>query len=307
MRSILLKLEDIYMNNRIFGPNNPYFCLREALKEHGISYNTADLGNEEECEKIIVYNLNSPNILYVKDCAAKGWQNKLILVLGEPPVVIKENGDIENHKYFTKIFTWDDDLVDNQKYFKYFVTQVELPYYGIELPFSEKKLCTMIVSNKMYHHPKELYSERVKAIRYFEEKVPEQFDLYGYNWDYSVKSYRGTVIGKERTFAGYKYAICYENMTGIKGLISEKIFDCFRGGCVPIYLGADNITDYIPPDTFIDKRDFGNYEDLLDYLLSIDEHRYNQYLESIAAYAHSDKFKLFGIENYVNIMLPHLI
>lgn len=307
MRSILLKTEDTYMNNRIFVPPSPCFCLREALKEHGIIYNTADLGNEEECEKILILSLNRSNLSYVKECVDKGWQNKLMLILGEPPVVIKENGDIENHVYFNKIFTWDDDLVDNQKYFKYFSPQTVIPYYGIELPFAEKKLCTMIVSNKMYHHPQELYSERLKAIRFFEEKAPEQFDLFGYRWDYTVKSYRGTVSGKERVFARYKFAVCYENMTGIKGLISEKIFDCFRGGCVPIYLGADNVTDFIPPNTFIDMRNFGSYEDLLDFLLSIDEQRYNQYIESIVAYAHSDKFKIFGVENFVNIMLPHLI
>ena len=307
MRSVLLKVDESVMNNKIFELHKPLFCLREALKERGITINTADLGNEEECEKIVVWDLNGPNLLYVRECIAKGWQEKLILMLWEGPVVLNDNWDLENHNYFAKIFTWDNDFVDNQNYLKFYWPQNELPYYGIELPYDEKKLCTMIVSNKMSHHPKEIYSERIKAIRFFEEIMPEQFDLYGLGWDYSVKSYRGKVKSKEPVYARYKFAICYENTTRVNGYITEKIFDCFRGGCVPIYLGADNVSDLIPPDTFIDRRDFGSYEELLDFLLSIDEQSYKQYIASIAAYAHSDKFKLFGIDNFVNIMLPHLI
>jgi len=306
MRSVLLKVDDIVMNDKIFSLHKPLYYLRESLKEQGISFHTADLGNEEKCEKIIVFDLNNPNLLYIRECIARGWQEKIILMLWEGPVVIAQNWELENLRCFTKLLTWDDDLVDNRKYFKFYYPQTEIPYYGIELPFIDKKLCTMIVSNKMYPHPQELYSERIQAIRYFEEMIPEQFDLYGYGWDYSIKSYRGTVKSKEHAYARYKYAICYENTTGLQGYITEKIFDCFRGGCVPVYLGADNVSHYIPPDTFIDRRNFGSYDELLDFLLSIDERRYKQYIESIAAYAHSDKFRLFGINNFVNIMLSHL-
>jgi len=307
MRSVLLKVDESVMNNKIFELHKPLFCLREALKEHGINFTTADLGHEQDSEKIIVWDLNGPNLLYVKECIARGWQQKLILLLWEVPVVLNDNWDLENHKYFAKIFTWDDDFIDNKKYLKIYCPQTELPYYGFELPYAEKKFCTMIVSNKMYHHPQELYSERIKAISFFEEKMPEQFDLYGFGWNHSVRSYRGTVLSKEQVYARYKFAICYENITKVKGCITEKIFDCFRGGCVPIYFGADNVCDSIPADTFIDRRNFGSYEELLAFLLSIDEQRYMQYIASIAAYAHSNKFKLFGIDNFVNILLPHLI
>lgn len=43
-------------------------------------------------------------------------------------------------------------------------------------------------------------------------------------------------------------------MRGEKGYITEKIFDCFFPGVIPIYWGAENVTDYIPQDTFIDRR-----------------------------------------------------
>ena len=48
------------------------------------------------------------------------------------------------------------------------------------------------------------------------------------------------------------FAICYENARDIPGYITEKIFDCFFAGCVPIYWGgAPNVTDHIPANTFI--------------------------------------------------------
>jgi hypothetical protein len=58
----------------------------------------------------------------------------------------------------------------------------------------------------------------------------------------------------------YKFSICYENARDTPGYITEKIFDCFFAGCVPIYWGANNITDHIPKECFIDKRDFEDYK-----------------------------------------------
>ena len=37
--------------------------------------------------------------------------------------------------------------------------------------------------NKKSSYVNELYSERVKAISYFEKKIPNNFDLYGSNWN----------------------------------------------------------------------------------------------------------------------------
>ena len=49
---------------------------------------------------------------------------------------------------------------------------------------------------------------------------------------------------------------CAWRIRGFAGYISEKIFDCFFAGTVPLYLGAPDIEDYIPADTFIDLRQF---------------------------------------------------
>lgn len=64
-------------------------------------------------------------------------------------------------------------------------------------------------------------------IEYLEQNDHE-FDLYGYGWEKEgFKSYKGSVKDKLEILSHYKYCVCYENMRGEKGYITEKIFDCF--------------------------------------------------------------------------------
>ena len=40
------------------------------------------------------------------------------LICAEAPTIDTNTWNENNHKYFKKIFTWDDDVIDNKKYFK---------------------------------------------------------------------------------------------------------------------------------------------------------------------------------------------
>ena len=51
-------------------------------------------------------------------------------------------------------------------------------------------------------------------------------------------------------YSQYKFIICFEN-SKTDGYITEKIFNVFLSGSIPIYDGADNIKDYINSGTFI--------------------------------------------------------
>ena len=51
-------------------------------------------------------------------------------------------------------------------------------------------------------------------------------------------------------YSQYKFIICFENST-TPGYVTEKIFNVFLSGTIPIYDGAPNITDYINPHAFI--------------------------------------------------------
>ena len=175
----------------------------------------------------------------------------------------------------------------------------------------------------------ELYTERVKAIRWFGENHPEDFDLYSIGWNKhyfkgmlsrlnrfdaltkllkpKYPSYKGSVKSKREVLQKYKFAICYENARDIPGYITEKIFDCFFAGCVPVYLGASNVTEYIPINTFIDRRNFRTYDELYSYLKNMSSKEYLNYLEAIKNFIKSDKINLFSAEHFAKRILNEIL
>jgi hypothetical protein len=115
-------------------------------------------------------------------------------------------------------------------------------------------------------------------------------------------SYKGAVKSKRNVLQKYKFAICYENARDITGYITEKIFDCFFAGCVPVYWGAPNITKYIPADTFIDKRKFRTYEQLYYYLKNMPDNEYLDYLYAIKDFVEGDTIYPFSAECFAEIL-----
>ena len=71
------------------------------------------------------------------------------------------------------------------------------------------------------------------------------------------------------------FAFCFENSDSYCGYITEKIFDAFFSGTIPIYFGAPDIQDYIPKNCYIDYRQFHSTDELVKKLKSIVEENYN--------------------------------
>lgn len=229
-------------------------------------------------------------------------KEKTVLFMWEPCVVQKEAHDPKIHACFGKIFTWDDDLVDNVKYFKFHYPVLKDRIPSI-VPFKEKKFCTLINGRLCSNHPKQLYGEREKTIRFFEDK-PGEFDLYGKFWEKrNYKNWKGAIPDKIAVLKNYKFCICYENTQGVRGYVTEKIFDCFAAGVVPVYWGASNVCDYIPADCFIDRREFKDNQELYDFLKKIPEERYVKYLDAAEAFLKSPEALLFSEDHFVETFL----
>lgn len=318
------------MNDCLYGS----YLLKKRFMENGINLSTQDINPPEE-SKFIIYS----EMPKVKDIILDG--NNYLLLL-ECEVIRPDNWDIKNHKYFKKIFTWNDDFIDDKKYFKINSPLGRPPLY-LDFDMNKKgKFCVMIASHKFSNHPLELYSERLKTIRWFEKHHPNDFDLYGMGWDefrfkgrlsrynyminrfkaypiahvllrglnFFVKypSYRGIIDNKRETLQRYKFAICYENARDIPGYITpDKIFECFFAGCVPVYWGASNITQYIPSDTFIDRKKFKNHEELYNYLKNMSEEEYQCYLNAIKKFVKSDKIYPFSAEFYAETIAREVL
>jgi len=224
------------------------------------------------------------------------WENKAVRPQDHHPLVLEK---------FKRILTWDDTLVDNKKYFKFLHPYPEHAPLRPTPPFAQKKLLLNISINKRSSYPRELYSARLNSLRYFNDHYPKDFDMFGIGWNQPATKwermlpwlmpkfscYRGPVKNKLDALPNYKFSLCYENIRGEQGYVSEKIFDCFRAGVVPIYWGSDNVTDYVDAAAFIDRRQFKSDKALAEFLLSITESEYAKYQAAIDNYFLSDKFR----------------
>lgn len=336
----LVTVHKFFDKNRIFelkNPDNfldalypertyPYCLLKEKLKQNNISLNTYDyFGKSVSDDHTLIFLDIPPNI---KKIVRKHPFSDKFLIIWESPIINKINNDKRNHKYFKKIFTWQNSLIDNKKYFK--LNYANTIPTDINFNITDKhNLCCMIAGNKLKDNPTELYTERIKAIRWFEKNAPKDFNLYGRGWDkmyfkepfiklnrltFLAKllkpyypSYMGLAKLRGEVYKTNKFAICYENSVGSDGYISEKIFDCFFYGCVPIYLGETNIEKYIPQNTFIDKRKFKTYEELYAYIKNMPDNEYIRHLENIKNFIKNDAIHRFSAENFTDTICNEII
>lgn len=342
MKKVCLVVDNYLMENKIFDASlhrdnlaDSFVQLKKAFGRNGYDLSTQDINCINE-SVFVIYAANMPKTLPKKEDIHKSF-----LILSESSFIMPDNYDIEKHKFFNKIFTWSDDLVDGEKYIKLNYAHA-FPEVINKSIASSKKLCVLIAGNKK---PKsaldskilelDLYSEREKAIRWFEENHVDDFDLYGVGWDRfifrgpkfiralnripwlpelflkisdrSYPSYKGMVEHKKPIMEQYCFSICYENARDIPGYITEKIFDSFFAGCVPVYWGANNITDYIPENCFIDKRNFVNYEELYEFLKTMSDEDYEVYLGHIENYLNSAQAKPYKSEGFVHTVIETIL
>jgi len=147
----------------------------------------------------------------------------------------------------------------------------------------------------------DLYHIRLKAILSFLNV--EGFKLFGTGWEKPNGLKRQTwqaiqtikprpVDNKLQTLSNFKFTLCFENCV-FPGYVTEKIFDAFLSGCIPIYLGAPDITDFVPSDTFIDVRHFQDLSELHHFLSQISEAEAVRYLEAARDFLNSPAFDKF--------------
>lgn len=194
-----------------------------------------------------------------------------VLVRLEPKIVIPENYKPKNIKFFdllidvgkvqnleTNVLNWPQDLSLSNN-----------------LTLNRSERVAMVNSNLLSLHRGENYSLRRAA----STKI-DQIDLYGRQWNnsardkaltslrelnkiitkpqslkitgakYYFRSYQnflGSIESKRSALSNYKYSLVIENSNDY---VSEKIFDSFLAGCIPIYVGP-SLTNYsIPTDLY---------------------------------------------------------
>jgi alpha(1,3/1,4) fucosyltransferase len=248
----------------------------------------------------------------------------IFCILTENSFIHPDNSNIDLLKKYNHVFSWNPDLVDIG-----LATEIQLahPMSKVIIDGYKKRdlLVVLFGSNRSIRgrYPKyNLYSERVKTIRWFELNAPNVFPLYGKKWNMSARlptrmgafihsiekklpfkrnpfpSWKGVISNKQDILKISRISIVYENIRGLKGYITEKIFDAFVAGNVPVYWGAEDVDNYIPNECFIDRRSFINHEKLYDFLKNMPENQYINYQKNIKNFIEnkSDEFscKSFG-------------
>ncbi len=204
-------------------------------------------------------------------------------------------------------------------------------------PRTDRKFLMMMNSNKLPAiYWQELYTERMRAVQYFSQS--NDIDLYGREWNLpsiqlgqghipytfrkikrdiqilwqkafpdpllvaARKVYKGAADSKSEVLSEYNFALCFENMI-IKGWVTEKIFDCFFTGTVPIYLGSPDISERIPENCFIDMRQFDDYEKLLSHLKSLTEEDIQTYRDNAKKFLASPAFQPYSKETFAELIV----
>ena len=329
--------EDKLLRNNYFDTKNNLIDLDRNIIQDWL----APFGLECNQKNISVSNLNlvkdinDLDLLIVSDFPGLKNQSSLlkkgmlckrkILIIEENPTVMPDTWKNSVHNLFNYIFTSFDDIIDNKKYFKFNFPSISMHenLFPIDkkVDFKDKKFSCMISWNKVYKK-KSNTPLKIKIIKWFESNHPDQFDLYGPNWDEKVFSYTNPVMkyfnqsyfqifrkilgnnysnwrgsvdpkNKKKLINQYKFIFVIENSSEYNGYITDKIFETFFSASIPIYLGPNNINNHIPDNCFINLRNFKNFDELYYFLNSIDVEKYNDYLENIKNFLNSEKCNIY--------------
>ena len=288
-----------FLEDRLFDLDNhhlnrdgtlvPFAALRDHLAKKGIPVHTADkLRDGSERRDVNHYwSLGIINgyqsFLHDDSVRLRGF------ILFEPPIVQPKmyNALTQLSANFEEVFLHNilgdgyslDGVVESR------LRKIYWPQpYGDVLPefWDQTNRLNKLVLIAGNHNPRfrnpEFYSERIKAVARLSKC--NGIDLFGRGWEqwwsrqslwrpywYNrssiMSSYRGACTSKLEVLSKYRFSLCFENMP-MTGYVTEKLFDCFYAGTIPIYWGAPDINELVPSDAYIDMREFHSFEDMFD-------------------------------------------
>jgi hypothetical protein len=322
---------------RLFDPHvrdnatQPFIYLRDQLRQHGYELQTADDILLTPADSVWFWDVppapRSAARSLIAGLARRGGRTTRrdllaetlrerrmqppVLFIWEPAVVNSANWDRDRWKDFSRVFTWHDDIADGRRFVKFMLPVPAIHPEPEDMPYQSRRLLANVSGNKRSDHPAELYTARRDTIRYCEETLPEgEFGLFGTGWDQDPahhRFFRGSPPNKWDVYPNFRFGLCYENMRGAPGYVTEKIIDCIRSGTVPVYLGAPNVGDYVHSDAFIDRSRFSSDADLIDYLRTVDVASFRRFREAGQRFLHSREFELFLPPAFVETILRNAI
>ena len=239
---------------------------------------------------------------------AKSSNIAVILVHMEGHAIIKDPLSYKkNRELFDYVLSWYSPY---KKFFKNKFRQIHFTFpedkFILNNTINKNIIC--ISSNKFSIDFNELYSLKRKWIFDFNKNFPKRFDLFGFAWKNFILEghnkfinllnklnlrlkifsqdllvYKGTINRKRDVLNMYTFSFIIENVSQ-DYWITEKIFDSFINGVIPIYLGCVNINDYIPSDCYINLNSFDSANSLISYIDNLSDDDIQQYRNNISKF-----------------------
>jgi hypothetical protein len=291
----------------------PFAQVRDTLRLRGHEVHTADLLPAPSSDRRIDYFSLGVLDRY-RSMRSRPDVRLRAFVVFEPPVV-----DTRLYKALPELTSAFEEVylhntegdgyslsgVDTSKLRKLYWPQ---PRLDVIEPFwsntdRQQRIVVVNGNHRPSARPNELYSVRIEAMGAL--AATGSIDLYGRGWAkwWSRASmwlpywrhrralmsiYRGPCKSKYEVLSKYDFSLCFENMS-MKGYVTEKIFDCFYAGTIPVYLGAHDIGDLIPSDSYIDCRNIEDWRQLLQILLALSHSQKLRLKKAGQSFIHSDK------------------
>lgn len=250
--------------------------VKRFSKFHSHLYGKSGLDLYEEVGIALIESRpywNGIHVYWNGEMVNKIAKGKRILIRGEPPNQLQKLYDQKYLKQFDCVVSMVKEGADfhwgypthRRSVLKDLERRKLLSFMNTKKPkrfFSKEYLAPELVATIKEN---DLEGERIVAIKeIYRASDGSTPDIYGIGWD-GFPNWKGFAEDKIETLSNFVFNLCFDNYNA-EGYITEKIIDCFYAGTIPLYLGAPDITDYVPENTFINVRDFASYEHLYQYI-----------------------------------------
>lgn len=189
--------------------------------------------------------------------------------------------DKNNKKYYSYIFTYDQDILDsNDKAIFFLCISSWIKNYS----FPKKKFGVSTLVGGKKNKLLEGYELR-HLLWSKQEEIKLNKDFYlSSSYRYEDVEYEGGLVltDDKSVMFDNQFHIAIEN-TSMKNMFTEKILDCFQTKTIPIYYGCKNIGDFFNPEGVFSVRTLNEIVEVCNSLtkdsyndrLSVVEENYN--------------------------------
>jgi alpha(1,3/1,4) fucosyltransferase len=184
-----------------------------------------------------------------------------------------------------------------------------------------------VSSNNWFRGFDSLSQRRLQDFNYFSKILGGKIALYGKGWDREspslygpipvigmfqtrmnkrqynniIRYWLGPVENKFETISNYKFCFSYENTDNYPGYVTEKVFDAWMAGCIPIYWG-DREFEELYQDLMICPRNIG-IDKSVEIMREIDEEKALYIQSKFESITKAGKFAQFSHEHFQDKLL----